>query len=120
MRHSSPETKRFYQLGLAHHYSDQVRDRHWSVHKKLLAVAKPACIVCLGNWEDPDEFSAFRVVRGLATREDKFRSRGQWKLISATFDLDDGPHETTLVGVRHPSYPGMQIAGLSDFVFGTS
>ncbi len=75
----------------------------WRVHTKMLAVVRPKFIVCLGNGE---RLSAFSLVRKKAHRREKDRKYKNFKSFVAIFGLDDGLElTTTVVGVRHPSYP---------------
>jgi hypothetical protein len=95
-------------------YTEVIRDRYWRLHKKLLMKIRPKYIVCLGNDLDEKTLSAFRILRILADQKTDVVLRAQGKFCRALFNLDDGPLTPIVIGVRHPSHPGMIIPGLSE------
>jgi hypothetical protein len=95
-------------------YADVDMNRYWRLHRRLLMKVKPKYIVCLGNNLDKDEYSAFRIVRALADKKTKVVKREQGKFFRAAFNLEGGGITPMVIGVRHPSYPGMIIQGLSE------
>lgn len=92
----------------------------WQVHKRLLAEIRPKFIVCLGNGKGKRQ-SAFGFLREKAMRPknfpDEFADDPRYrKKFVATFDLGGGDAlETTVVGVKHPSYQ-MSPRGLRAFI----
>jgi hypothetical protein len=89
-------------------------DNCWRLHKQMLAVVRPKFIICLGNGE---RLSAFSLVRSKADRREADRKYLHFKSFVGSFGLKDGFElTTTVVGVRHPSYP-MSPHGLRKWLF---
>jgi hypothetical protein len=105
--------------GAADIYSEDLFNRCWTLHKKMLSEVRPDYIICLGN-DGAKTKSAFSLLRkNKATKitdaEPAGTSSGTFKKFTGTFELEDGSRELTVIGVRHPSYQ-VNPEGLRQFI----